>query len=143
MRKYIIFQTSPSDEGWELRKLAHTGFLTRILAEHYAPASSPSPKPGYRLREYHRVSESANPDFPKETTHSRIGDWEVSRVEEYAPTIPGSDYDIVVICYCKLAPIESVLEPLLQAQVTADSFGGNEEEYQEYLKRTATQVEVI
>jgi hypothetical protein len=91
---------------------------------------------------YHRVSESANPDFPKETTHSRIGDWEVSRVEEYAPTIPGSDYDIVVICYCKLAPIESVLEPLLQGQVTADSFGGNEEEYQEYLKRTATQVEV-
>jgi len=41
-----------------------------------------------------------------------------------------------------LAPIESVLEPLLKAQVTADSFGGNEEEYQEYLKRTATQVEV-
>lgn len=142
MRKYIIFKTSPSEKGWESRKLSHTGFLTRILAEHYAPANRPSPKPGYRLREYHRISESANPDFPKETTHSRVGDWEVSRVEEYAPTMPGSDCDLVVICYCKWAPIESGLEPLPKAQVTADSFGGNEEEYREYLERNATQVEV-
>jgi hypothetical protein len=142
MRKYIIFQTSPSDEGWESRKLAHTGFLTRILAEHYAPAESQSPKPGYRLREYHRVSESANPDFPKETTHSRIGNWEVSKVEEYAPINPSSDYNIVVICYCKWTPIESVLEPLCKGKVTADSFGGNEEEYQEYLEQNATQVKV-
>jgi hypothetical protein len=142
MRKYIIFQTSPSESGWAERKLAHTGFLTRILAEHYAPANRPSPKPGYRLREYHRVPESANPDFPKETTHSRIGNWEVSRVEEYAPTNPGSDYDIVVICHCKWVPIESVLEPLVKGQITADSFGGAEGEYREYLERKATEVEV-
>jgi hypothetical protein len=135
MRKYIIFQTSPSESGWAERKLAHTGFLTRILAEHYAPADRQSPKPGYRLREYHRVAESANPDFPKETTHSRVGDWEVSRVEEYAPINPDSDYDIIVICHCKWMPIESVLETLPKGQVTADSFGGNEAEYREYLER--------
>ena len=141
MRKYIVFKTSPSDRGWESRKLAHTGFLTRILAEHYTPASRPSPKPGYRLREYHRVAESANSDFPKETTHSRIGDWEVARVEEYAATNPDSDYDIVVICYCKWTPVESVLEPLPKAQITADSFGGNEGEYQQYLERSPLEVE--
>jgi hypothetical protein len=142
MRKYIIFQTSPSELGWSDRKLAHTGFLTRILAEHYAPADRPSPKPGYRLREYHRVAEAANPAFPQETTHSRVGDWEVSRVEEYAPVNPGSDYDIIVICYCNWMPIESVLEPLASCQVTVDSFGGDEAQYREYLKRNAAGVEV-
>ena len=90
---------------------------------------------------YHRVSESANPDFPKETTHSRVGDWEVARVEEYAATNPDSDYDIVVICYCKWTPVESVLEPLPKAQITADSFGGNEGEYQQYLERSPLEVE--
>lgn len=140
MRKYIIFKTLPSDEGWESRKLAHTGFLTRILAEHYAPPDGKSPKPGYRLREYHRISESANPDFPKETTHSRIGDWEVSKVEEYAPTHPQSDYNIVVICHCKWTPIESVLEPLGKGKITADSFGKNEGEDREYLEPNSAKI---
>jgi hypothetical protein len=63
-------------------------------------------------------------------------------VEEYAHTNPGSDYDIVVICHCKWVPIESVLEPLLQGQVTADSFGGSEEEDREYLEGNATEIEV-
>jgi hypothetical protein len=38
-------------------------------------------------------------------------------------------------------PVESVLEPLPKAQITADSFGGNEGEYQQYLERSPLEVE--
>ncbi len=80
-------------------------------------------------------------------------------VQDHIPTLPRIDspglsggaityfdpiayFDIIVICYCKWVPIESVLEPLAKGQVTVDSFAGNEAEYREYLERNASQVEV-
>jgi hypothetical protein len=69
MGKYIIFKTeSMSDSGWEERVLAHTGALTDILAEHYDSSNSPSPTQGYRLREYHKIEQFADPEFPGAST---------------------------------------------------------------------------
>jgi len=113
MSKYIIFKTeSASAEGWEERMLAHTGALTTILAEHYDSSNSSLPEPGYRLREYHRIERFVDENYPGASTHSRIGDWEVARVEEYTPENPVADFESIVICYCKYSPIATPLEPL-------------------------------
>lgn len=118
MSKYIIFKTeSMSASGWEERQLAHTGAFTNILAEHYDSSNSPLPEPGYRLREYHRIEQFTNPQFPGASTHSRVGDWEVTRVEEYTPEIPHSDFETIAICYCRYSPVVTPLEPLPQIQV--------------------------
>ena len=119
MGKYIIFKTeSASDRGWEDRKLAHTGALTSILAEHYDFSNSGLPQVGYRLREYHKIEQFADEQFPAASTHSRVGDWEVTRVEEYAPDMPTNDVESVVICYCQYSPVETPLEPLPKVQTT-------------------------
>jgi hypothetical protein len=34
MRKWMIFRAEKRQPGWENRKLAHTGSLTKTLAEH-------------------------------------------------------------------------------------------------------------
>ncbi len=121
MSKYIIFKTeSMSDVGWEERLLAHTGAFTNILAEHYDSSDSPLPEPGYRLREYHRIDPFINPQFPGASTHSRVGDWEVTRVEEYAPEIPVRDFEKMVICYCRYSPVVTPLEPLPEIQVSQE-----------------------
>ncbi|MHC5860920.1 hypothetical protein [Nostoc sp.] len=119
MGKYIIFKAeSMSAEGWEERQLAHTEAFTSILAEHYDSSNSPLPEPGYRLREYHRVSKFTDKQFPDASTHSRIGDWEVARVEEYASDIPNHDFEAVVICYCRYSPVTTPLEPMPEIQVS-------------------------
>jgi hypothetical protein len=118
MGKYIIFKAeSMSAEGWEERRLAHTEAFTSILAEHYDSSNSPLPEPGYRLREYHQVSKFADKQFPDASTHSRIGDWEVARVEEYGSDIPNHDFEAVVICYCRYSPVTTSLEPMPEIQV--------------------------
>ncbi|MFM6339543.1 MAG: hypothetical protein ACKPFJ_02080, partial [Dolichospermum sp.] len=38
---------------------------------------------GYRLKEFSQIEEYVDPEFPGASTHYRIGDWEVSKVEEY------------------------------------------------------------
>jgi hypothetical protein len=113
MSKYIIFKTeSASAEGWEERMLAHTEALTTILAEHYDSSNGSLPEPGYRLREYHRIERFVDDNYSGASTHSRIGDWEVARVEEYTPETPIADFKSIVICYCKYSPITTPLEPL-------------------------------
>lgn len=118
MSKYIIFKAeSAPSQKWEEMQLAHTGAFTFILAEHYDSSHSPLPKPGYRLREYHRQEQLVDKRFPAASTHSRIGDWQVTRVEKYTPELPTSDLETIVICYCKYDPVETPLEPLPEIQV--------------------------
>ncbi|MDJ0798361.1 MAG: hypothetical protein QNJ51_16340 [Calothrix sp. MO_167.B12] len=119
MGKYIIFKAeSMSAEGWEDRRLAHTEAFTSILAEHYDSSNMPLPEPGYRLREYHCVSKFAQAKFPDASTHSRIGDWEVIRVEQYTRKIPNDDFEAVVICYCRYSPVTTPLEPMPDIQAS-------------------------
>lgn len=118
-RKYIIFRADLSEEhGAEKRVLAHTGAITDILAEHFDSSSRPLPQPGYRLREYHKIDPFVDPSFPGASTHSRVGDWEVARVEEYTTELPTNDFESIVICYCKYCPVTTPLEPLPQIQST-------------------------
>ena len=119
MAKYIIFKTeSASDEGWEIRKLAHTQALTNIIAEHYDASNAPLPKIGYRIRDYYQIESFIDPKFPGASTHSRIGDWKVAKVEEYISTSPHSELESIVICYCKYEPVITPLEPLPNIQET-------------------------
>ncbi len=113
MGKYIIFKAeSMSAEKWEERLLAHSGAITDILAEHYDSSTRPIPEKGYRLKEYHKIDPFVDPQFPGASTHSRVGDWEVVKVEEYTPEIPISSFETIVICYCRYSPVTTALEPL-------------------------------
>ena len=121
MSKYIIFKAEDaSTEQWKQMLLAHTGALTDILAEHFDLSKRPLPTPGYRLREYHRIDPFVDPQFPSASTHSRVGDWEVTRVEEYTPELPTNDFESIVICYCRYSPVTTPLEPLPKIQTTPE-----------------------
>lgn len=112
MRKYIAFRADWMEEdGAENRLLAHTGACTDILAEYFDSSDAPIPEPGYRPSEYCQVPEAIDPESPGSSTHFRRGDWEVVRVEQYAP-IGTAEFDLIVICYCRYAPIESPLFPI-------------------------------
>ncbi|MUG97982.1 hypothetical protein F7734_39010 [Scytonema sp. UIC 10036] len=119
MRKYIIFRADWREEHLaENRILAHTGAMTDILAEHFDSSERPIPQPGYRFREFHRVEPFVDPKFPGASTHSRVGDWEVTRVEEYTSELPNADFGAIVICYCRYSPVTTPLEPLPRIQVS-------------------------
>lgn len=120
-RKYIIFRADwTEEEGAENRILAHTGAITDILAEHFDSSNSPLPEPGYRLREYHRIEQFVDPRFPGASTHSRVGDWEVVRVETYTPDLPTTEFETIAICYCQYSPVSTPLEPLPKIQVSQE-----------------------
>lgn len=111
-RKYITFRADWSEEqGAETRTLAHTGAITDILAEHFDSGDFPAPDVGYRLREYHHIEHFTDQAFPHASTHSRQGDWVVSRTEEYKSE-ELSDFEAIIICYCRFAPVKTPLEPL-------------------------------
>ena len=138
MRKYIIFKAqSMSAEGWENRMLAHTGATTDILCEYYNSSDEPLPQPGNRPYEFYRIEEFDDPQFPDSDTHYRVGDWEVVRVEQYPTAEPGSNYDLIAVCYCQYAPKPSPLMPVPSARISIDSFGGDEAAYQQYLESNA------
>jgi hypothetical protein len=119
MRKYIIFRADwREEEGAENRLLAHTGAVTDILAEHFDSSEQPIPQPGYRLREYHRVEPFASKQFQNASTHSRVGDWEVVRVEEYSTNSANAEFGAIIVCYCRYSPVSTPLEPLPQIQST-------------------------
>ena len=116
-RKYIIFRADWREEqGAENRLLAHTKAATDILVEYFDSSNSSLPEVGYRVREYHKIDGFADGDFPDVSTHSRVGDWEVVKVEEYkSPT--DAEFESIVICYCKYSPVEAPLEPLPKMNV--------------------------
>lgn len=117
MGKYIIFKAeSAPSQKWDEMQLAHTGAFTFILAEHYDSSNSSLPTPGYRLREYHRIESFVEPKFPGASTHSRVGDWEVTRVEVYTPNLPNTEFEAIAICYCQFSLVITPLEPLPEIQ---------------------------
>ncbi len=65
-----------------------------------------------------------------------MSDWEVVRVQTYTPDIPTpmSDYDVIVMCYCRYSPIDAPLKSMPKRQVSIDSFGGDEVAYKQYLE---------
>lgn len=58
------------------------------------------------------------PKFPGARTHSPVGDWEVTRVEEYTSELSTADFGAIVICYCRYSPVTTPLEPLPRIQVS-------------------------
>ena len=125
--KYIIFKAeeeaeeSTPSEVWDNMQLAHTRACTFILAEHYDYSDSPLPEPGYRLREYHRVAGFGDRRFPGTSTHSRVGDWEVTRLEVYPGLGNESSFEAIVICYCHYSPVVTPLGPLPKVQIPEDT----------------------
>ncbi len=132
MRKHIIFRAEPKAEGWKDRKYAHTGSLTRTIAEHFDCSDKPLVQVGYRLPEFIRVEQFAK--LAQEKTHHRKSDWEVVRVETYTPDIPMGEFDMIVICTCRYNPINAPLKPMPDRQVSIASFGGDQEAYDKWLE---------
>jgi hypothetical protein len=142
MRKWIIFRAEKRQPGWEDRKYAHTGSLTKVLCEHFDCSDQAIPEPGYRPKEFVPVEQFADANYPEASTHYRVGDWEVSRVETYTPDVPMGEFDMVVVCYCKYAPVNAPLKPMPERQITADSFGGDNAAYEQWLERQKEPVSV-
>lgn len=132
MTRWIIFKAEKRQPGWEQRKLEHTQALTKILAEHFDATDGAIPEVGYRPPEFVRVEQLADPDFSKEKTHYRQGDWEVTRVETYTPEVPMGEFESVVVCYCTYNPINAPLKPMPERQVSVDSFGGDNAAYERW-----------
>ncbi|MDX2097775.1 MAG: hypothetical protein SFW36_08360 [Leptolyngbyaceae cyanobacterium bins.59] len=136
-RRYIIYVAQPDEPGWEQRYRVNNGHesFTDILAEEFDSSDSPLPKPGDRVLELVTVPGFEDSRFPGASTHHRDGEWQVSRIEEYTPDIPvGMAFGTIVLCFCRYAPINNPLNPLPPIQVNADSFGGDEQAYQEWLE---------
>lgn len=113
--RWIIFHAEPNQPGWGNRKLPMGG-LTDILHEQWDyTGSNKIPQVGERFRQFLRVEEFVDPKFPKSSTHARNGDWVITKVEQYSPTVHDSSKQEIVVCYCKFEPISSELEPLGRA----------------------------
>ena len=110
MRKWIVFRVHKQQPGWEDRKYAHTGSLTKTLAEHYDCSDSQIPEVGYRPPEFIKLEQFVDPGYPEAKTHYRSSDWEVVSVETYSPDATDTGFDMVVICHCKYSPIGSAFE---------------------------------
>jgi hypothetical protein len=134
MRKWIIFRAEKRQPGWEDRRYAHPGSLTKVLCEHFDCSDQAIPELGYRPKEFVPVEQFADVNYPEASTHYRVGDWEVSRVETYTPDVPMGEFDMVVVCYCKYAPVNAPLKPMPDRQITADSFGGDNAAYEQWLE---------
>ena len=143
MRKWIVFRAEKRQPGWEDRKFAHTGSLTKTLFEHYDCSDKALPEPGYRPPEFIRVDQFADPSYPASKTHYRQSDWEVTRVEAYTPEIPaGMGFDMIVVCYCQYNPVNAPLKPMPERHVSIDSFGGHEAAYSQWLESQKQLAEV-
>jgi hypothetical protein len=137
MVKWIIFKADKGqhEPNWKERRFAHTGSLTKILAEHLDGSDAPLPEVGYRPPIFVRVEGFESQIAPQSKTHWRQGDWEVVRVEVYEHDVgtPHSEYDTIVTCFCCYNPIETPLVELPPSQVSIDSFGGDREAYDRWL----------
>ncbi len=142
MRKWIIFRAEKHQPGAVDRKYAHTGSLTKNLAEHYDCSDSALPEPGYRPPAFIRVQQFVDAQYPASTTHFRKSDWEVTRVETYTPDVPMGEFDMIVICMCKYSPINAPLHPMPERHVSLDSFGGDGQAYEQWLERNRDVVQV-
>ena len=112
MRRWIMFRADKRQPGWQDRKYAHTGSLTKTLGEHYDCSNTPLPEVGYRPPEFIKVEQFVDAEYPEAKTHHRLSDWEVTSVETYTPDISGMGFDMILICYCKYVPINAALQPM-------------------------------
>jgi hypothetical protein len=112
--RYIIYQADFDDShGWEARKLAHTQSYTFILHENWGEPDLPLPKPGDRPLDFLQVPSMYDPAKHGWSTHYRPSDWQVARVTRFVPEgEPDKDYEEVVICVCRYAPIDAPLMPM-------------------------------
>jgi hypothetical protein len=117
MRRWILFRADKRQPGWQDRKYAHTGSLTKTLGEHYDCSDTPLPEVGYRPPEFIKVEQFVDAEYPEAKTHHRLSDWEVTSVETYTPDISGMGFDMIVICYCKYVPINAALQPMSERQM--------------------------
>jgi len=117
MRRWIVFRADKRQPGWQDRKYAHTGSLTKTLGEHYDCSDTPLPEVGYRPPEFIKVEQFVDAEYPEAKTHHRLSDWEVTSVEIYTPDISGMGFDMIVICYCKYVPINAALQPMSERQM--------------------------
>jgi len=117
MRRWIVFRADKRQPGWQDRKYAHTGSLTKTLGEHYDCSDTPLPEVGYRPPEFIKVEQFVDAEYPEAKTHHRLSDWEVTSVETYTPDIASMGFDMIVICYCKYVPINAALQPMSERQM--------------------------
>jgi len=116
--RWIIFHAEPNQPGWENRKLP-IGGLTGILNEQWDYTGSDKiPQVGERFRQFSQVKEFVDPHFPESSTHSREGDWVITRVEQYPAADSNSSKQEIVVCYCKFEPVLSELKPLGRGQTS-------------------------
>ena len=116
--RWIIFHAEPNQPGWENRKLPMGG-LTGILDEQWDYTGSDKiPQVGERFRQFLQVNDFVDPQFPESSTHSREGDWVITRVEQYPAADSNSSKKEIVVCYCKFEPVLSELKPLGRRQTS-------------------------
>lgn len=115
---WILFVAEPEQPGWENRKLPMGG-LTDILEEHWDYSGSEVPQVGDRFRQFLKVPEFVDAEFPESSTHVREGDWVVTQIERYPAASPDPTKKEIVVCYCKFEPILSELRPLSRAKMKA------------------------
>lgn len=128
MSTWIVFKAAGDEYGWENRKFAHSNSLTNIICEQLDYSKDEIPAKGYRPPVFSGV------DSVGSRTHYRDGDWAVETVEVFTPDIPlGTGIDTIVICWCEYDPIEIEPTPMPDRIISADSFGGDTNKYQEYL----------
>lgn len=98
------------------------GGLTNILDEQWDYTGKGNlPQVGDRLRQFLRIEEFADPQFPKSSTHVRDGDWVITQVERYIPADGEYSKQAIVLCYCKFEPILSELEPLSRVKQPSEA----------------------
>jgi len=117
MTKYIIFRAE-GGQPWKGREFAHTGGCTRTIAENFY-SDSETPKVGDRVTKFDPFKET-DPNSPPCHPEYKSGDWEVIRVEEYTPEIPGetvTEFDSIYICYCKYSPINTSADTMQSAEL--------------------------
>jgi hypothetical protein len=116
--RWIIFHAEPNQLGWENRKLPMGG-LTGILNEQWDyTGNGKIPVVGERFRQFLRVEEFVDPQYPKSSTHAREGDWVITRVEHYPAAASNFSKQEILVCYCKFEPVLSELEPLGRGQAS-------------------------
>lgn len=115
---WIIFHAEPNQPGWEERKLPMGG-LTDILNEQW-DYSGRIPEVGERFRQFLRIEEFVEPQYPQSSTHSREGDWVVTRIERYPSGNADCSKREIVLCYCKFEPVLSALEPMGRGEPVAE-----------------------
>jgi hypothetical protein len=128
-RRWIVF-VGETDKRVELTVRSS---LTNLLAESYDSSGKGSPEIGYRPLEFVKVESEYDPSRHAESTHYKGSDWVVDRVEEYPANMPGLQlFDEIVVCYCKYSPVDSILVPMPDRIVSLDSFGGDQEAFDQW-----------